>query len=131
MRAGSDYRLSERATRALESVVGPGVGEVRIIEGSWYPRLHGAVATTRPGCIYLAMSGREFERDPDLMLHEFFHVLHQWRGGRMSRWRYLAELLRRGYRRNRYEVEARAFAARHTPRLAAALGGRGDAERDA
>jgi hypothetical protein len=44
------------------------------------------------------------------VLHEYFHVLRQWNAGTLTVGRYVWEALRRGYRRNRYEVEARAFA---------------------
>jgi hypothetical protein len=68
-------------------------------------------ATTRPNRILLAISGTEFIANPDLLLHEYFHVLRQWGTGRLTRWRYLVESARRGYRANEYEQEAREFAA--------------------
>jgi hypothetical protein len=115
------YRLSDAAHAALEALLGPGVAAVRIVEHSSYPRWHRARATTRPGVIYLAMSGAEFERDPALMLHEYFHVLRQWRERRMSRLDYLLELVKRGYWNNRFEVEARCFTDEHCQVLAARL----------
>jgi hypothetical protein len=45
------------------------------------------------------------------LLHEYFHVVRQWRPGHLTRWRYLTESARRGYQANRYEREAREFAA--------------------
>jgi hypothetical protein len=48
-------------------------------------------------------------------------VLHQWHTGALTVPRYLAECLRHGYRRNRFEIEARAFADRHVARLHALL----------
>jgi Domain of unknown function (DUF4157) len=108
--------------RALEAVLGAGVGAVRVIEYSRFVRLHGrAVATTRPGRIYLRGSAEEFFANPWLMLHEYCHVLHQWRGGTLTLARYAAEWLRHGYWNNRFEVEARAFADRHVARLHAEL----------
>lgn len=115
------YRLPEPLAAALEQVFGEDVRHVRIVEHSRYARLHGARATTRPGVIYVAMSGDEFTRDHDLVLHEYFHVLKQWQPGRMTRLGYLAELIRRGYRANRYEREARAFAFTAVPQLASLL----------
>ncbi|MBI3792830.1 MAG: hypothetical protein HY275_18385 [Gemmatimonadetes bacterium] len=53
--------------------------------------------------------------DPELLLHEARHV-HQWAEDVLFPARYILESLRRGYRGNRYEVDARQFAAR---RLAA------------
>ncbi len=102
---------------ALESVLGERVRDVRVIERSWFARLHGAVATTRRGRIYLRGSAEAFFADPELMLHEYCHVLHQWESGGLTTWRYVAECCRRGYRQNHYELEARAFAARHRAAL--------------
>jgi hypothetical protein len=44
-------------------------------------------------------------------------VLRQWEPRRLTVWRYLLEWLRRGYWRNRFEVEARAFAAANRQRF--------------
>lgn len=115
------YRLPDPVADALAQVFGEDVRHVRIVEHSRYARLHGARATTRPGVIYVVTSGEEFARDLDLVLHEYFHVLKQWQPGRLTRLGYLAELVRRGYRANRYEREARAFAVAAVPRLAALL----------
>jgi hypothetical protein len=68
-------------------------------------------ATTRPNRILLAMGGAEFAANPELLLHEYFHVVRQWRAGRLTRWRYLVESARRGYWANRFEQEACEFAA--------------------
>jgi hypothetical protein len=69
------------------------------------------VATTRPNRILLAAGGAEFAANSEVLLHEYFHVVRQWGTGRLTRWRYLAESVRRGYWENRFEREARAFAA--------------------
>ena len=107
---------------ALEAVLGQGIGHVRVIERSWFAWLHwGAVATTRRGRIYLRGSAESFFANPELMLHEYCHVLRQWECGSLTAWRYVAECCRRGYRKNRYEVEARAFARTHLARLARRL----------
>ncbi|MBS0366054.1 MAG: DUF4157 domain-containing protein [Proteobacteria bacterium] len=107
---------------ALARVMGEDVSQVRIIEHSRFARLHGrAVATTRPGRIYLRGAAAEFFGDPWLMLHEYWHVLRQWRGGRLTLARYLAECARRGYWNNRFEVEARQFADRYSGQLHALL----------
>ncbi|NJD32859.1 MAG: DUF4157 domain-containing protein [Gammaproteobacteria bacterium] len=97
---------------ALEALFGDPADDVEIVERSWYARLHfGARATTRRNRILLTGSAAEFLADRDLMLHEYFHVLRQWNRGRMSLWSYLREWLRNGYRRNRYERQARRFVA--------------------
>ena len=97
---------------ALARIFGEPAAGVVIIENSRYARMHlGMAATTRPDRILLAGDGARFIADPELLLHEFFHVLRQWRPGRLTRWRYLLESVRRGYRDNCYEREARDFAA--------------------
>ena len=99
------------------------IDRVHLVEQSRFARLHGrrVAATTRRGTIYLAGSGRRFVADPELVLHEYFHVLRQWDIGTLTTWRYVIEWLRRGYRSNRYEVEARAFTRRHVLAFAASL----------
>lgn len=99
---------------ALREVFGESVDHVRVIENSLYARMHfGARATTRRGRILLRGSAKDFWNDPELVLHEYFHVLRQWQPRRLTIWRYLKESVRFGYWRNRYEIEARAFAATH------------------
>lgn len=93
-------------------------GTVRVYEHSWFARAHlHAIATTRPEKIFLRGSAAAFFDNPALMLHEYCHVLYQWRTGTLTTWRYLVECARRGYWNNRFEIEARAFAERHAPRL--------------
>lgn len=95
---------------ALERVFEAPVEGIIVIENSLYARAHlGMRATTRPNRILLAISGAEFVAEPEFMLHEYFHVVRQWRPGHLTRWRYLAESARRGYWANRYEQEAREF----------------------
>lgn len=118
MQLGRRYVLPDPVRDALMRVFAAPVAHVRIIEHSAYARLHrGMCATTRPGRILLAITGAEFVARPDLVLHEYCHVLHQWQTGRLTVARYLAESARVGYQANRYEREAREFAAAQTPRL--------------
>jgi hypothetical protein len=103
---------------ALESVLGERVSNVRIVEHSLYARLHPrAVATTRRRRIYLRGPAQDFFGDPWLILHEYCHVLKQWEPGDLTITRYCLEWLRHGYWNNRFEVEARAFADKHTHAL--------------
>ena len=103
---------------ALEEIFGEPVEHVRVVEHSFYARLHfGARATTRRNRILLRDSAADFWADPDLVLHEYFHVLRQWQPRRLTIWRYVVESLRRGYWLNRFEIEARQFAASHSMRL--------------
>ncbi|MEZ5458108.1 MAG: hypothetical protein R3E65_01880 [Steroidobacteraceae bacterium] len=107
---------------SLLELFGDGVDDVRVIEHSWYARLHGRiVATTRRRHIYLRGSAAEFFEQPEIVLHEYFHVLKQWEPRRLSIWRYLLEWFRRGYWDNRFEIEAREFAADHLYRFRALL----------
>jgi hypothetical protein len=110
------HRMPDDVRAALRDVFGDGIDDVRIIERSWYARLHGhAVATTRRNRIYLRGRAHDFFADPELMLHEYYHVLRQWNPGRLSLWRYIVEWTRRGYWRNRYERQARRFTAWRLP----------------
>jgi len=115
---------SVRAALAATFEVSPDViDRVRIVERSRFARLHGrrVAATTRPNVVYVAGSGRRFAHDPELVLHEYFHVLRQWNTGSLPVWRYVRESMRRGYRNNRFEVEARTFTRRHLIAFAASL----------
>lgn len=127
MRAGRVAAIPDDVSNALEQLLGERVGHVKIIEHSWFARLHGAYATTRLQRIYLSGSAADFFGNPWLMLHEYCHVLRQWQTGSLTVPRYLIECLRRGYWNNRFEVEARAFADQKAAQLhsllAAAAGG--------
>jgi hypothetical protein len=101
---------------------GDDVDAVEIVEHSWFAWSHlRALATTRRRRIYLRGSAEDFFADADFVLHEYFHVLRQWEPRRLTVWRYLLESLRRGYWRNRFEVEARAFAAANRQRFSVLL----------
>ena len=107
---------------ALASFFGEGVAQVRVIEHSLFARLHmRAIATTRRRRIYLRGSGAAFFEDPALMLHEYCHVLKQWEPGLLTTGRYVSEWLRKGYWDNRFEIEAREFAADNLYRFRALL----------
>lgn len=120
---GGRQIVAPRDVRAcLVRLLGENVSEVRVIERSWFAWAHaGAHATTRRRCIYLRGSAEEFFDDHELLLHEYFHVLRQWETGELSVWRYLVESFRRGYWDNRYEIEAREFAADNLFRFRALL----------
>ena len=83
----------------------------------WLKPLPWIRAITGPGRIWLRGRADDFFADPELVLHEYCHVLQQWAPGRLSVLSYLGESLRHGYWHNRFEVEARAFAARELPRF--------------
>jgi hypothetical protein len=95
---------------------------VQVFEFSLFAWLHaGARATTRRRRIYLRGGAEEFFADPELVLHEYFHVLQQWETRELTVWRYLLESFRRGYWDNRFEVAAREFATDNLYRFRAML----------
>ena len=109
---GRRYFLPREVNAALERVFAEPVDAIVVIENSLNARAHlGMRATTRPNRVLLACSGSQFVADPELLLHEYFHVVRQWRTGHLTRWRYLMESVRRGYWANRYEREAREYTA--------------------
>jgi hypothetical protein len=106
----------------LELLFGERISHVRVIEYSLFARLHVSNnATTRRRRIYLRGSAADFFKNPSLMLHEYCHVLKQWEPRTLTVPRYLYESVRRGYWKNRFEIEARAFADAHVERLQALL----------
>jgi hypothetical protein len=108
--------------QALETLFGEPVGHVKVIQYSIFVRFHWrAIATTRRDRIYLRGSGKEFFADGPLLLHEYFHVLRQWKTRDLTIPRYLVESFRRGYWDNRYEVEAREFTSSQIYRYRALL----------
>ena len=114
--------LPQHVRVALEALFGQGVERVQVIEHSLFTRLHGrAIATTRRRRIYLRGTAADFFTDPVMMLHEYYHVLKQWEPGALTSARYVLEWLRRGYWDNRFEIEAREFAADHHYRFRALL----------
>lgn len=111
--------IPDGVRRLLLDLFGEQVDSVRVIEHSLVNTLHLAPrAVTRRGKIYLRGDAAEFWGDPELVVHEYFHVLRQWATGDLTLLRYLRECLVSGYWNNRYEIEARAFAAQHRARYA-------------
>jgi Domain of unknown function (DUF4157) len=103
-------RMPAELRQALADIFGDPVDDVELREHSWFAKLHGhATATTRHNTIYLRGSVDDFFASPELLLHEYFHVLRQWNRGRMSAFDYLLEWHRHGYWHNRYERQARRF----------------------
>lgn len=124
---GRHYVVPTAVSAALEQVFEESVGEVKVIEHSRYARAHfGMSATTRPNRILLSISGAQFIANPEIVLHEYFHVLRQWSTGHLTRWRYLFEAMRHGYWENRFEREAREFAATALGRYRECLNDRQD-----
>jgi hypothetical protein len=119
---GRRVAVPEHIRLALERFLGDGVGNVVVVEHSLFARLHLHIsATTRRRRIYLVGSAEKFFADPALMLHEYCHVLKQWEPGHLTILRYVMEWMRRGYWDNRFEIEAREFAADNLYRFRALL----------
>ncbi len=116
-RDGDDYVLPRRHRSALSRIFAVNetvIAGVRIEQRSHFAAMHGDIlATTRLNCIYLTGTGDDFAADANLLLHEYFHVIRQWNAGELTVGRYILELLRKGYWRNKYEIEARQFADAH------------------
>jgi hypothetical protein len=105
--------------QGLEEIFGEGTTEgIEIIYRPWYVRLHGIErgSTTRPERIYTNIPPDEFFANESHLLHEHFHVIRQWRPGRMNRFNYLWEGLKEG-RNNVWEREANDFARENELRL--------------
>jgi hypothetical protein len=105
-----------RAERLPESLVArwPELDVARVRRGGLPPRVAGwclgqrtAAAITLWRTIWVAPGARV---TPELLLHELRHV-HQFQAGVTFPFQYLWESLRRGYHDNRFEAEARAYAA--------------------
>lgn len=127
LRGTSEPRLPPQVAAALGEIFGSAALQVRLVPNSWYVRLHGrSAATTRRNVIYLRGTLAQFVADPALMLHEYFHVIRQWRPRRLTKRRYLMECLRHGYWNNRFECEARDFTHAHLPRLMVLLQKKGN-----
>lgn len=109
-----DVRLSDDWALTLGALFGDeAVRGVEVRERVWWLKpMPWVAAITGPSRIWLRGQAEDFFADPEFVLHEYHHVLNQWATRRLSIFRYLREWLRVGYRRNAFEVEARAFAAR-------------------
>ena len=80
--------------------------------GGWMLGRATVAAITLGRTIFLAPSTRF---DPELLLHEFRHV-QQFSERKTFPFRYIWESLRYGYHANRYEADARSYAARRLAR---------------
>jgi Domain of unknown function (DUF4157) len=90
--------------------------------GGWLLGQATVAAITVGRTIYLAPATR---LEPELLLHEFRHV-EQFAEARSFPLRYIWQSLRRGYHANRYEADARSYAARRLARHTG-TGSEGDA----
>jgi len=107
---GERLQLPDKLVRVY-----PELSDVSLRRGGIMPRIGGfflgqstVEAITLWRTIYF---GSHASLDADLLLHEFRHV-QQFGERRSFPVRYIWESLRRGYHQNRYEVDARSYAAR-------------------
>jgi hypothetical protein len=119
---GRRVSIPESVRVALSALFTDEVARVKIIEHSFFARLHwNAIATTRRRRIYLRGSAEDFFNEPALMIHEYFHVMNQWEPRLLTSWRYVLESVRHGYWSNRFEIEARQFTADNLHKFTFAL----------
>jgi hypothetical protein len=83
-------------------------GGLPVRVGGWCLGQRSAAAITLWRVVWL---GADEPCAAELLLHEFRHV-HQFEASVLFPIRYLWESARRGYLHNRYEADARAYAAR-------------------
>ncbi|MEJ7808831.1 MAG: hypothetical protein WKG32_00290 [Gemmatimonadaceae bacterium] len=92
----------------------PELADARYRRGGLPPRVGGwALGEPTVEAITLwrtVFLGRDASASADLLLHEVRHV-HQFQASRAFPLAYLWESIRRGYHRNRFEIDARAYAA--------------------
>jgi hypothetical protein len=83
-------------------------GGIPLRIGGWLLGQRTVAAVTLGKTIFLAARTRF---DPELLLHEFRHV-QQFSESKSFPLHYIWESLRRGYHANRFEADARTYAAR-------------------
>ncbi len=83
-------------------------GGIFVRIGGWCLGTRSVAGITLGRTIWLAPHAR---LDPRLLLHELGHV-RQFAASRLFPLQYIWESLRRGYRGNRFELDAEAFAMR-------------------
>lgn len=108
------YTMPPFVINALEELLGESVGNVKVVERSWYAAAHGNIlATTRKELILLNMPGDSFSQLPELVLHEYYHVVKQWRHGELTLVKYIIESAKNGYLNNRYEVQTNRYVQKN------------------
>ena len=96
----------------LQKLFTEDIDNIKVHDNSFVAWYHGknTIATTRKNNIYLNIDCATFWNDRKLVLHEYYHVIEQWNTGRLTRYRYIKEWMKKGYWNSKYEVEARNFA---------------------
>jgi len=107
---GRSLRLSREITDRFPELEGVQwrSGGIPVRVAGWFLGQRSAAAITLWHTVFLDPT---LEPNPELLLHELRHV-HQFEERLTFPVLYLWESLRRGYYENRYEADARAYAAR-------------------
>lgn len=112
------YKIPDYMIVALEDVFCESVNQIKVVEHSRYAALHGRIlATTRKELILLNMGGEAFSQLPELVLHEYYHVVKQWRNGDLTTLKYIIESAKNGYINNKYEVATNRFVQQNITRF--------------
>ena len=112
------YTMPTYVISALEDLFAESVADIKVIEHSWYAAIHGNIlATTRTERILLNMDGLTFSALPELVLHEYFHVVKQWRNGELTAFKYVIESAKNGYINNKYEIATNRYVQRNIVRF--------------
>ncbi|MFA5260384.1 MAG: RHS repeat-associated core domain-containing protein [Candidatus Omnitrophota bacterium] len=103
---------SGKMKKCLELIFRESVSDVNVIRDDfWLNVFHGgSYATTRRNRIVVKGDINEFWLYKHTVLEEYYHVLKQWNKGTLTRTRYLIELMKKGYDKNKYEIQAKTFA---------------------
>ena len=109
-----NYKMPAYVINALEELFSESVSTIKVVERSWYAALHGKIlATTRKELILLNMDGDAFSQLPELVLHEYYHVIKQWRHGELTTLKYIIESAKNGYINNKYEVATNQYVQKN------------------
>ena len=93
----------------LDKIMGQGVGDVVVTSD---PSMAWPYAITSTNSITTRDSCSGFFGHHFTVLEEYYHVLQQWNPGRLNAFNYAwATIVDGGYEKNRWEVEAKSFAA--------------------
>lgn len=112
------YKMPDHMIIALEDLFCESVDHIQVIEHSRYAALHGRIlATTRKELILLNMGGETFSRLPELVLHEYYHVVKQWRNDELTAFKYIIESVKNGYINNKYEVATNRYVQQNIVRF--------------
>ena len=112
--------LSGKMSCCLAGIFGEACDKVELVHKQTEDPAYSAI--TRKNKITIYIPCEAFWGSPELVLEEYYHVLRQWNTGKLTKFKYLIEWIKKGYWNNKYEVEARAFASANAQELTECLG---------